>query len=69
MSSTSTPTPRPLLNDRQAAEILGVSIRTLPNLVKRQGLRQVRLGRSVRYDPSDLEAFIQAQKAGNPQAK
>ncbi|TVQ63033.1 MAG: DNA-binding protein [Phycisphaerales bacterium] len=52
----------PLLNYRQAAERLGVSERTLWALVARDELPTVRIGRSVKIDPVDLEAFIQRGK-------
>jgi len=52
----------PLLNYRQAAERLAVSERTLWALVARGELPTVRIGRSVKIDPVDLEAFIQRGK-------
>jgi len=57
-------TPRPdaaaLLDTEQAARFLGLSPRTLAN--KRvDGIEtppHIKIGRSVRYDPRDLEAFL-----------
>jgi len=53
-----------LLNSRQAAEALGISKRTLWRLTFEvsPALPHVRLGRSVRYRPEDLEAFIESKR-------
>jgi len=53
-----------LLTYRQAAEVLGVSERTIWTLVDQGTLPAVRFGRSVRIDPADLRAFIDRAKAG-----
>ena len=53
-----------LLRPREAARKLAVSERKLWELTNRDIIRAVRIGRSVRYDPCDLEAFIEAQKGG-----
>ena len=50
-----------LLNERDAARPLALSVRTLQNWrLLRQGPRDLKLGQAVRYDPGDLEAFVQA---------
>lgn len=50
-----------LLNEFEAANILGLSPRTLQALrVKGGGPKFLKLRRSVRYRPADLEAFIAA---------
>lgn len=54
-------TPR-LLRPREAAEMLTVSERKLWTMTKNGNLRAVRIGRSVRYDVSELMAFIERQK-------
>lgn len=43
---------------KETAEALQISERTLHDLRKRGGLSPVRLGRSVRYRPADVEAYI-----------
>lgn len=48
----------PLLNYEQAAEILGVTERSIWNYVDRGELPCVRFGKSVRIDPADLRAYI-----------
>ena len=53
-----------LLTYRQAAEVLGVSERSIWTLVDQGTLPAVRFGRSVRIDPVDLRAFIDRAKAG-----
>ncbi len=52
----------PLLTSRQAAEVLGVTDRTIWTLVDAGRLPAVRFGRSVRIDPADLRAFIEHAK-------
>jgi predicted DNA-binding transcriptional regulator AlpA len=48
-----------LLREAEAAFRLGTSVRTLQKLrCNGKGPRFVRLSRSVRYDPADLDAFI-----------
>jgi excisionase family DNA binding protein len=52
----------PLLTVREAADVLRVSERTLWTLTHSGELRAVRVGRSVRYDQSDLASWIALQK-------
>ena len=53
-------TPR-ALTEREVAERLGLSVATLRAWRHRgKGPRFLRLGRSVRYLPSDVDAFVQA---------
>ncbi len=63
-SPSSTPALPGLLTSDEAADRLAVSKRTLWSLTKEGRVRCVRIGRSVRYDPRDLEAFIAAAKKG-----
>jgi len=51
-----------LLNSKKAAEILGVSQRTLFGLTARGEIPRVLIGRAVRYDPADLREFVAASK-------
>lgn len=55
--------PSLLLSKRQAGRELGVSERTVHNLLKQGLLPVVRFGGNVRIDRRDLLAFIQARKA------
>lgn len=43
-----------LLTPREAAAFLRVSLRTLYNL----NIRRIKIGRSTRFDPSDLRLFV-----------
>lgn len=54
----------PLLTYQQAAKILGVTPRTVWNLVDNGLLPAIRFGRSVRIDPADLRSFIERCKRG-----
>lgn len=56
-----------LLNERQAAELLNISPRTLWGHRKAGKLPCVRIGASVRYSPSDLQEWIAAQREGGQQ--
>ena len=48
-----------LIKRQQAAEALGVSLKTLDDLIRRGQLRAYRIGpKLVRIDPADLEAFV-----------
>lgn len=51
-----------LLTARQAAKALSVCEKTLWTLTQRGELPVVRVGRAVRYDPRDLESWIQRAK-------
>jgi len=51
-----------LLTYREAAKLLGVTDRTIWQLVKDGKLQNVKFGRSVRIDPVDLQAFIEQAK-------
>ena len=54
--------PAPLLTYRQVAKLLAVSERTIFTLAKRGDLPGVKIGGQVRFDPRDLESFIERQK-------
>lgn len=51
-----------LLTSKQAAELLGISTRTLWRLQAAKEIAYIKLGKSVRFDPADLAAYIQSQK-------
>ena len=51
-----------LITRQEAAGALGVSLRTLDDLIHRGSLRAYRIGpKLVRIDPADLEAFVAAR--------
>ena len=47
-----------LLSYKEAGQILGVTGRTVWNMVDRGDLPAVRFGGNVRIDPADLDSFI-----------
>ena len=51
-----------LLTAREAAKALTISERYLYTLTQRGEIRAVRAGRTVRYDPADLRAWIESAK-------
>ena len=61
-------TPRLLLKPDEAANALAICPRKLWALTDRGDIPCLRIGRSVRYDPRDLTAWIDRQKAGPGQA-
>lgn len=61
--STSTDTSQ-LLTARQAAAQLAISTRKLWELSNRREIASIRIGRSVRYAPNDLAAYIASQRSG-----
>ena len=63
--TTPAPSPKLLLTVREAARALSICEKSLWTLtVPRGPIPCVRLGRSVRYDPRDLTAWIDAQRKG-----
>jgi len=58
-----------LLTAREASKVLRISERSVWAVsAPRGGLRCVRIGNRVLYDPVDLAAFIEASKAGEASA-
>jgi predicted DNA-binding transcriptional regulator AlpA len=54
-----------LWDAKKTSTFLGISQRTLWNLTTpRGGLACVKLGRNVRYNPKDLEAYVQSHTVG-----
>jgi predicted DNA-binding transcriptional regulator AlpA len=54
------------LNEHQAADFLGISVRTLQAWrVRGGGPRYVKLGRSVRYQHRELVSFQQSHTVGS----
>ena len=61
---------QPLLTQRQAAETLALSERTLERFrVTGAGPKFVRLGKSIRYRLADLEAWIASRVVGSTSEK
>jgi excisionase family DNA binding protein len=53
-----------LLSKTQAAQRLGVSVRNLDYRVKDGSIPFVKIGRLLRFIPSDIEKFIEAHRIG-----
>jgi excisionase family DNA binding protein len=51
-----------LLTAQQAADTLAISPRLLWTLTRERQVPCIRIGRSVRYDPTDLQTWIASQK-------
>ncbi len=55
---------QPLLAPERTAEIIGVGVKTLEIWrIRGQGPAFIRAGRSIKYDPRDLDAWIQSRRA------
>lgn len=51
-----------LLNAEQTAKRLAISERTLWSLTNAKEIPHLRIGRAVRYDPRDLDVWIERRK-------
>lgn len=51
----------PLVTVADLARHLGVSAKHIYNLVNREGLPAIRVGRAVRFRMADVEAWLSAQ--------
>jgi predicted DNA-binding transcriptional regulator AlpA len=59
----------PLLNQREAAAILAISVRTLERLrVTGTGPKFIKISHSVRYRTSDLESWVASRARGSTSA-
>jgi len=54
--------PGKIINLEQVAKLLGVSERTVIRLVEKKELIGFKVGRSWKFDETDIEAYIQRQK-------
>ena len=62
------PPNKPYFSPKEVAEVFGVPLRTWQGIEARgEGLRRIKVGRSVRYARSDLEAWIKQQTQRSPQ--
>jgi excisionase family DNA binding protein len=53
---------RPLLKTTEAARALGLGKRTLAELIAERKIGFIKIGRSVRFAPEDLDAFVERQR-------
>jgi excisionase family DNA binding protein len=61
-SKTSDETQRRLVTVQEAARYLAVSVSTLYGWVWQRRISFVKVGRALRFDLADLEAFVEANK-------
>lgn len=55
----------PLIDEHEAAALIGVTASTMNGWrVRRVGPRFCRIGRLVRYQPSDVRAFVESRLVG-----
>jgi excisionase family DNA binding protein len=53
---------RALVTVQEAARYLAVSVSTLYGWVWQRRVPFIKMGRALRFDPADLEAFVEADK-------
>jgi excisionase family DNA binding protein len=53
-----------LLNIKEGAALLNISENTLRQWVHQRRVPIVKLGKAVRFDPEDLQKFIEANRRG-----
>ncbi len=53
---------RPLLKTTEAARALGLGKRTLAELIAERKITFLKIGRSVRFAPEDLDTFVESQR-------
>jgi hypothetical protein len=52
-----------MMNDRQAAKLLNIGLQTLRNWrSQHRGPDYIKIGRSIRYNATDLRKFIKSKK-------
>jgi len=56
---------RPLMEPWDVADVLNVSRKTVYKLATSGVLPSVKFGGALRFDPADVDAFIEANKAGS----
>jgi excisionase family DNA binding protein len=66
MATTPSTDGRLLVDQREAARLLSLSTRTVYLMSKDGRLPCLRIGRSVRYSPVDLAAWIAANSSARP---
>lgn len=58
-----------LLKSEDVCMMLGISVRTLRNLVRRGEIPHLRIGRLLRFDPNALERWINAKLCSQAKAR
>ena len=60
------PNLKKLLDRHEAAEFLGVSVRTIDEQTANGSLKCVRIGRAVRFRPETLDSYTEANESAIP---
>ena len=58
-----------LLSASETARMLRLSVPHVYTMAAAGTLPSIKFGRAVRFDPADVERFIQAHRRGGPQSK
>jgi predicted DNA-binding transcriptional regulator AlpA len=65
LSKTHVNTLEPFVTDRQVAELLAVSVRTVQSWrFMNQGPKFIKVGRAVRYRPEDVSNYLASRPGG-----
>jgi excisionase family DNA binding protein len=64
MPTTDTRSLTPLLNISEVADILGVDVRHVRRLVHERRIPYVKWGHLLRFDPTEIEAWIDESRRG-----
>jgi len=62
VSTAAITAPVQLLNSKQAAASLGLGVRTLQERVAAREIGSIKIGKSVRFHPDDIAAFIERNR-------
>ena len=57
---------KPLLSAKETTTLLAIGSRKLWELTNCGAIPHVRIGRAIRYDPDDLEAWVRRSKRRGP---
>ena len=58
------PLPRRLMNAQELADYIGTTHLNVYQMVSKRGIPFVKIGRSVRFDLTDIDTWIERQKHG-----
>ncbi len=53
---------RPLIGAKETAEFLNINLETLYDWVQRRKIPYYKIGRSVKFDPQDLDRWVEERR-------
>lgn len=53
---------RPLIGAKETAEFLNINLETLYDWVQRRRIPYYKIGRSVKFDPQDLDRWVEERR-------